>query len=213
VIESGLNQHNIHCVRFDGKVPQSQRQAVLSRFKTDPNVRVMLLTLSCGAVGLTLTEASRAYLMEPHWVRFSNTVIRLEVWAHCCSSWGNTGHRNFSQGSVVPVLIASFQNPTIEEQALARIHRIGQTRAVTTVRFYVQGSFEKRVMEVQDSKKNLAGVLLSGHDGGQADDSLGALQVCFPIRSIFGTELTKYSACAPCFERDIAVKGVRHILK
>ncbi|KAL5382782.1 hypothetical protein DPSP01_006341 [Paraphaeosphaeria sporulosa] len=134
VIESGLNQHNISCVRFDGKVPQTQRQVVLNRFKTDPNVRIMLLTLSCGAVGLTLTEASRAYLMEPHW------------------------------------------NPTIEEQALARIHRIGQTRPVTTVRFYVQGSFEKRVMEVQESKKNLAGVLLSGHDGGQADDSLGALQ-------------------------------------
>lgn len=76
------------------------------------------------------------------------------------------------------------QNPTIEEQALARIHRIGQTRPVTTVRFYVQGSFEKRVMEVQESKKNLAGVLLSGHDGGRADDSLGALQVCsstYPI--------------------------------
>ncbi|KAF2446161.1 hypothetical protein P171DRAFT_430373 [Karstenula rhodostoma CBS 690.94] len=134
VIESGLNQHNISCVRFDGKVPQTQRQVVLNRFKADPNVRVMLLTLSCGAVGLTLTEASRAYLMEPHW------------------------------------------NPTIEEQALARIHRIGQTRAVTTVRFYVQGSFEERVMEVQESKKNLAGVLLSGHDGGHADDSLGALQ-------------------------------------
>lgn len=68
VIESGLNQHNIACVRFDGKVPQTRRQVVLNRFKTEPNVRVMLLTLSCGAVGLTLTEASRAYLMEPHWV-------------------------------------------------------------------------------------------------------------------------------------------------
>jgi SNF2 family DNA or RNA helicase len=83
---------------------------------------------------LTLTEASRAYLMEPHW------------------------------------------NPTIEEQALARIHRIGQTRQVTTVRFYIRDSFEERVMEVQESKKNLAGVLLSGHDGGHVDDSLGALQ-------------------------------------
>ena len=70
------------------------------------------------------------------------------------------------------------RNPTIEEQALARIHRIGQTREVTTVRFYIRDSFEERVMEVQESKKNLAGVLLSGHDGGQADDSLGALQVC-----------------------------------
>lgn len=95
----------------------------------------MLLTLSCGAVGLTLVEASRAYLMEPHW------------------------------------------NPTMEEQALARIHRIGQTREVITVKFYVRDSFEERVMEVQESKKNLAAILLSGHDGGHADDSLGALQV------------------------------------
>ncbi|KAF1954514.1 hypothetical protein CC80DRAFT_448709 [Byssothecium circinans] len=134
LVETGLNQAGIQCVRFDGKVPQTQRQPVLNRFKNDPNVRVMLLTLQCGAVGLTLTEASRAYLMEPHW------------------------------------------NPTIEDQALARIHRIGQKREVTTVRFYIRDSFEERVMEVQESKKNLAGVLLSGHDGGQADDSLGALQ-------------------------------------
>lgn len=32
-------------------------------------------------------------------------------------------------------------------------------------------------MKVQESKKQLAGVLLSGHDGGQADSSLGALEV------------------------------------
>ncbi|EHK42608.1 hypothetical protein TRIATDRAFT_224421 [Trichoderma atroviride IMI 206040] len=84
---------------------------------------------------LTLTVASRAYLMEPHW------------------------------------------NPTLEEQALARIHRIGQTQSVTTVRFYVRDSFEEQVMELQESKKSLAGVLLSPHDGGHTDDSLGTLQV------------------------------------
>jgi len=33
-------------------------------------------------------------------------------------------------------------------------------------------------MEVQKSKKHLAGVLLSPHDGGQTDDSLGGLHVC-----------------------------------
>lgn len=32
-------------------------------------------------------------------------------------------------------------------------------------------------MELQESKKNLAGVLLSPHDGGRIDDSLGTLQV------------------------------------
>ena len=31
----------------------------------------------------------------------------------------------------------------MEDQALARIHRIGQTKPVTTVRFIVQDSFEQ----------------------------------------------------------------------
>ncbi|KAF2108636.1 SNF2 family N-terminal domain-containing protein [Lophiotrema nucula] len=134
VVKAGLMDAGIQSVRFDGKVPQKQRSEVLNQFKTDPNCRVLLLTLSCGAVGLTLTEASRAYLMEPHW------------------------------------------NPTIEEQALARIHRIGQTREVTTVRFYIRDSFEETVMEVQKEKKNLAGLLKFDNDDGSVDDSLGALR-------------------------------------
>ncbi|UKZ62119.1 uncharacterized protein TrAtP1_003379 [Trichoderma atroviride] len=67
IIEVGLKQSCIPCLRFDGKVAQKDRQNVIKRFREDPTMRVLLLTLSCGAVGLTLTEASRAYLMEPHW--------------------------------------------------------------------------------------------------------------------------------------------------
>jgi SNF2 family DNA or RNA helicase len=51
IIEVGLAQVDIRNVRFDGKVPQTRRQMVLDQFKYDPNIRVMLLTLSCGAVG------------------------------------------------------------------------------------------------------------------------------------------------------------------
>ncbi|KAI0971986.1 SNF2 family N-terminal domain-containing protein [Xylaria arbuscula] len=134
LVKVGLDQNSIGSVRFDGKVPQNERGAVINRFRTDPDARVMLLTLSCGAVGLTLTTASRAYLMEPHW------------------------------------------NPTLEEQALARIHRLGQTKEVTTVRFFMRDSFEEEVMKVQDSKKQLASVLLSSHEGRSADDSIATLQ-------------------------------------
>lgn len=35
------------------------------------------------------------------------------------------------------------RNPTLEEQALARIHRIGQAREVNTIRFIVRDSFEE----------------------------------------------------------------------
>ncbi|UKZ74482.1 hypothetical protein TrVFT333_002151 [Trichoderma virens FT-333] len=124
VVKAGLDQASLSSIRFDGKVPQKDRQSVIENFKADPSLRVIL----------TLTVASRAYLMEPHW------------------------------------------NPTLEEQALARIHRIGQAQEVTTVRFYMRDSFEEHVMELQESKKNLAGVLLSPHDGGRMDDSLGTLQ-------------------------------------
>ncbi|GAW27260.1 putative SWI SNF-related matrix-associated actin-dependent regulator of chromatin subfamily A member 3-like 3 [Rosellinia necatrix] len=134
LISRGLEDEGIKSIRFDGKVPQKDRQSVLDSFNSDPNLRVMLLTLSCGAVGLTLTVASRAYLMEPHW------------------------------------------NPTLEEQALARIHRLGQSREVETVRFYVRDSFEEQVMKMQESKKQLASVLLSPHDRENSTDNLGTLE-------------------------------------
>jgi SNF2 family DNA or RNA helicase len=67
IVEAALNQAHIRSVRLDGKTPQIQRQSILNSFKTKPEVRCILLTLQCGAVGLTLTEASRAYLMEPQW--------------------------------------------------------------------------------------------------------------------------------------------------
>lgn len=51
LVEAGLERASIPSVRFDGKVPQKDRQRVVERFREDPTVRVMLLTLSCGSVG------------------------------------------------------------------------------------------------------------------------------------------------------------------
>ncbi|OAR04576.1 hypothetical protein LLEC1_02187 [Akanthomyces lecanii] len=134
VVAAGLQQAGIQFLRYDGSIPQKTRNETLERFKTDPLTRVLLLTFSCGAVGLTVTEASRAYLLEPHW------------------------------------------NPTIEEQALGRIYRIGQEKEVTTVRLFVRDSFETHVMNIQQSKKDLAQVILAPHDGGLADTTLERLQ-------------------------------------
>jgi len=134
LVEIGLKKASITWVRFDGRLSQKERQVSLHRFQNDPDIRVMLLTLSCGAVGLNLTAASRAYLMEPHW------------------------------------------NPILEEQALARIHRLGQTKKVTTVRFYMKNSFEEHVMTVQGAKKDLADLLFSPSQGPQGDVNSGRLQ-------------------------------------
>jgi SWI/SNF-related matrix-associated actin-dependent regulator of chromatin subfamily A3 len=34
-------------------------------------------------------------------------------------------------------------NPTVEEQALARVYRMGQTKEVTTIRFVMEDTFEE----------------------------------------------------------------------
>ncbi|EXJ84685.1 hypothetical protein A1O3_05355 [Capronia epimyces CBS 606.96] len=47
-------------------------------------------------------------------------------------------------------------NPMIEEQALSRIHRLGQTKEVNTIRYRVRGSFEEKVAMVQDMKRDIA---------------------------------------------------------
>lgn len=56
VVQAGLLQAGIQALRFDGEVPQRDRQGVIERFRSDMSVRVLLLTLSCGAVGYTCPE-------------------------------------------------------------------------------------------------------------------------------------------------------------
>ncbi|KAF4311501.1 SNF2-related protein [Botryosphaeria dothidea] len=101
MVERALQMVEIESVRFDGRVSARDREEALRRLRDDPQARVLLITTSCGAVGLDLTAASRAYLLEPQW------------------------------------------NPTTEDQALARIHRMGQKNPVTTIRLVVKDSFEE----------------------------------------------------------------------
>jgi DNA repair protein RAD5 len=58
--------------KFDGRLNLEQRQKVLTEFEkpvTDSvnKVSILLLSLKAGGVGLNLTVASRAFLMDPHW--------------------------------------------------------------------------------------------------------------------------------------------------
>ncbi|KAK6850014.1 SNF2 family N-terminal domain-containing protein [Apiospora arundinis] len=115
----GLTAAGLRCVQVDGRVKSKERTKLFEKFQLSHDVQVLLLSLSCGAVGLTLTAASRVYLMEPQW------------------------------------------NPALEEQALARIHRIGQMQPVTTIRFVVEKTIEEYILTVQDGKKDLIAALLS----------------------------------------------------
>jgi len=46
-------------------------------------------------------------------------------------------------------------NPSAEDQAIDRVHRIGQTKNVVVVKFIVEGSVEERVVELQSKKRQL----------------------------------------------------------
>ncbi|CAA7268014.1 unnamed protein product [Cyclocybe aegerita] len=57
-------------------------------------------------------------------------------------------------------LMDPYWNPAVENQAVDRIHRLGQTRPVTTVKFIIENSIEARLLEVQRKKTELANMTL-----------------------------------------------------
>ena len=53
-------------------------------------------------------------------------------------------------------------NPSVEDQASDRAHRIGQERPVTIYRFIVRNTIEEKIIQLHERKRHLANELLSG---------------------------------------------------
>jgi len=111
ILEWALRKAGVVCVKFVGSLPIAQRRSVLEAFRTDPTVRIVLMSLRAGGEGLNLQAASHVMILEPWW------------------------------------------NPAVEDQAIQRSHRIGQTREVTAIRFVVEDSIEQRMVELQEKKR------------------------------------------------------------
>jgi SNF2 family DNA or RNA helicase len=92
---------------------QKKRAEVLEEFKKNPKIQVFLISLKAGGVGLNLTVANHAFLVDPWW------------------------------------------NPAVEEQAVERVHRIGQKKDVEVVRFICRETIEERIIELHEQKKDL----------------------------------------------------------
>ena len=67
IIQPKLMARGIRCVRLDGTSSAALRTRVIQAFRTNTDIAVLLATITCGGVGLDLTAASRAYIMEPQW--------------------------------------------------------------------------------------------------------------------------------------------------
>ncbi|MCI0461034.1 MAG: DEAD/DEAH box helicase [Gemmataceae bacterium] len=52
---------------YHGKIPQSQRQPILDRFRADPSKHVLLMSYGTGSVGLNLQFANYVFLFDRWW--------------------------------------------------------------------------------------------------------------------------------------------------
>lgn len=67
-------------------------------------------------------------------------------------------------GADTVVLIDLWWNPAVEMQAISRAHRIGQKENVEVYRLITRGTIEEKILELQESKKNLVTTVLDGDE-------------------------------------------------
>ena len=115
------------------------------------------------------TQALDAYRDDPE-----TTVFLISIGA------GGLG-LNLTTGSKVYIMEPQF-NPAAEAQAVDRIHRLGQTREVTTTRFIMEHSFEEKMLDLQRKKQNLADLSMNR---GKLDKAEAAKQRLEELRSLF----------------------------
>ena len=117
--EEYLRSQNIPYVVLTGET--NNREEVIRRFQTDERVKVFLISLKAGGVGINLTSADYVFILDPWW------------------------------------------NPSVENQAVDRAHRIGQTKNVFVYKFVTAGTLEEKIIALQNRKSNLAGIFASSN--------------------------------------------------
>ena len=67
IIEKGLAQHGLTCLRLDGSTPVPQRKKLVQTFQGGDQPMIFLISLKAGGKGLNLTRATYVYHMDPWW--------------------------------------------------------------------------------------------------------------------------------------------------
>jgi superfamily II DNA or RNA helicase len=65
IVRARLDAEKVPYVYLDGQT--RDRQEVVTRFQTDPDVRLFLISLKAGGQGLNLTAAEYVFLLDPWW--------------------------------------------------------------------------------------------------------------------------------------------------
>ena len=67
LIKTELEKHNISYEYLDGKSNTKQRESSVNNFQKNDDLRVFLISLRAGGVGLNLTSADYVYIVDPWW--------------------------------------------------------------------------------------------------------------------------------------------------
>ncbi len=67
LVEETLISHGISYLYLDGSSSAMQRKQLVKQFQEDDGIRVFLISLKAGGVGLNLTSADYVYLVDPWW--------------------------------------------------------------------------------------------------------------------------------------------------
>jgi non-specific serine/threonine protein kinase len=62
-------------------------------------------------------------------------------------------------------IIDPWWNPAVEQQAIDRTHRIGQTKQIFAYKLICKDSIEEKMLQLQEQKKSLVTELISGDQG------------------------------------------------
>ncbi|RMZ71960.1 helicase-like transcription factor [Pyrenophora seminiperda CCB06] len=140
LIEIALKTAGHTLVRLDGRMTRENRDKSMAALREDPSIRVMLVSIGAGGLGLNLTTANKVFMMEPQF------------------------------------------NPAAEAQAVDRVHRLGQDREVTIKRFIMEGSFEEKMLVLQEKKKALADLTMSRERKSKEESTRARME---QLRSLF----------------------------
>jgi SNF2 family DNA or RNA helicase len=79
------------------------------------------------------------------------------------------------------ILMDVWWNPALENQAIDRVHRIGQTKAVDVHRIFMNDTVEDRILELQRKKQTIADGVL-GEGSSQRVTRLGLQEMIYLFR-------------------------------
>lgn len=119
IVKERLIHDKISFSYLDGQTPREKRPDLVREFNHSSEIKVFLISLKAGGLGLNLTSADYVILLDPWW------------------------------------------NPAVEQQAIDRSHRIGQTRKVISYRFITKNSVEEKILTLQHKKKILSESLVT----------------------------------------------------